>query len=113
MHGVFVASRYGRAYMEAPLRRLANEKRTFARPSRFSRAATNAFRSLFTPIRDTLLRSEPIVSFHSSLLVRGAEEEEERERMWRRIIECFRDAISYANAACLARFVAYFYLPLR
>lgn len=83
------------------------------RSSRFSRAATNAFRSLFTPIRDTLLRSKPIVSFHCSLLVRGAEEEVERERMWRRIIECFRDAISYANAACLARFVAYFYLPLR
>lgn len=71
------------------------------------------FHGIFTPIRDTVTRGGPIgepASSHSSLLGRGTELEElERER----IMECFRDAISCANAACLARFVAYFYLPLR
>lgn len=71
------------------------------------------FHGIFTPIRDTVARGGPIgepASSHSSLLGRGTELEElERER----IMECFRDAISCANAACLARFVAYFYLPLR
>lgn len=60
MHGVLVASRYGRAYMEAPLRRLAEPAMKNERSLARSLAATKTLHSVFTPIRDTLARGGPI-----------------------------------------------------